>query len=145
MEVFTQIILPLLLALIPTGGVVALFTMREKKTELMLENAAKVNDAWQKVAEAESARANSLKEDLEKKDEKIAEKDATIERLHNEKSELMSRLDAANTDCAIAKLMICDKTGCTKRRPPFGKGPDYDFHKPSQNDTPEEATDPSDE
>lgn len=136
-EVFTQIILPLLLALIPTGGIVALFTLREKKTELMLENSAKVNKAWQEVADKESARAESLKADLEKKDEKIAEKDGIIERLHEEKSEIMSRLDVANTDCAIAKLMICDKTGCMKRRPPFGKGPDYDFHNPVQNDTSE--------
>ena len=82
MEVFTQIILPLLLALIPTGGIVALFTLREKKTELMLENSAKVNKAWQEVADKESARAESLKADLEKKDEKIAEKDVIIERLH---------------------------------------------------------------
>ena len=59
-EVFTQIILPLLLALIPTGGIVALFTLRERKTELMLENSAKVNKAWQEVADEESARADSL-------------------------------------------------------------------------------------
>ena len=137
MEVFTQIILPLLLALIPTGGIVALFTLRERKTELMLENSAKVNKAWQEVADKESARADSLKVDLDKKDEKIAATDVIIERLHEEQSEIMSRLDVANTDCAIAQLMICDTTGCLQRRPPFGKGPDYDFHKPVQNDTSE--------
>lgn len=130
MEILTNIVLPLLLALIPTGGVVALFTLREKKTELMLENSAKVQEAWEKVAEAEARRVSTLNAEMEKKDDKITEKDVIIENLHKEKSEILAKLDSANTDCAIAKLLICDKTGCQKRRPPFGKSRDYNFHSP---------------
>lgn len=130
MDFLSQFLLPVLIALIPTGGVVAIFTVREKKTEMMLNNAAKVNEAWQKVAEKETQRADALMADCERKDAKIDAQYARIEELHKEKSELMAKLDEANTEKALAKTFICDKIACLKRRPPYGQGLDYDFHTP---------------
>lgn len=117
---WTQIITLLITALVPTGGLVAIFTVREKKTEMMLDNANKVISQWQSFAEKEEERRKELKEDLDRKDKKI-------ESLYDENKSLKEKIDDAHTDVAIARLLICDKLGCMKRRPPFGQGRNYDL------------------
>jgi len=119
---WTAVITAIVTALIPTGGFVALFTIREKKTEMALNNANKINEQWALFAQNEEKRRAELKEDLDKKDKKIDE----LRRLITTKDK---ELDEAHTDIALAKIMICDKLGCMKRRPPFGAGRGYDLSK----------------
>ena len=70
---WTTVITTILAAPIPTGGVAALFTVRERKTELTLDNMAKINEQWASFSERDELRRKELKEDLERKDRKIDE------------------------------------------------------------------------
>lgn len=110
---WTQIITTLITILVPTGGFLGIFTIREKKTALMLENAAKLNDGWM-------ALANERQETIKEKERKIEVKDEKIDELYRIGSSLRHKLDDANTARAVAEVLICDITSCTKRNPPFG-------------------------
>ena len=110
---WTAIITTLIAALIPTGGFLGLFTIREKKTELMLANASKLNDGWTQLA-------NERQEMIKEKDKKLDEKDVKIDELYRINSSLRHKLDDSNTRAAVAELMICDKVGCGDRNPPLG-------------------------
>lgn len=106
---WTQIIV----AFITTGAFVGMFTIREKKTGMMLDNANKLIEGWMHLA---NERQDSLKE----KEQTIAEKDNKIDELHRISSKLRHRLDDAHTEAAVARVMKCDIASCTKRQPPFG-------------------------
>jgi hypothetical protein len=110
---WTQVLITAITVLVPTGGFLGLFTIREKKTELMLSNASKLIDGWMHLA---NERQDSLKE----KEQTIAEKDNKIDELHRISSKLRHRLDDAHTEAAVARVMKCDIASCTKRQPPFG-------------------------
>lgn len=106
---WTQIII----TLITSGAFIGLFTIRERKTELMLNNASKLNDGWMQLA-------NERQEMLKEKDKKLDEKDEKIDEQYRISSSLRHKLDDANTRAAVAELMICDKVGCGDRNPPLG-------------------------
>lgn len=110
---WTQIITTLITILVPTGGFLGVFTIREKKTALMLENASKLNDGW-------TALANERQETIKEKDIKIDEKDKKIDELYRINSSLRHKLDDANTARAVAEVLLCDKADCVQRNPPFG-------------------------
>ena len=61
---WTQIIVTILTLLIPTGGIVAIFTAREKKTEMALNNMNKINEQWEAFSAKEEERRKELKEDM---------------------------------------------------------------------------------
>lgn len=63
---WTQIIINAIALLIPTGGLMAIFTIREKKTEMALDNMNKINEQWEKFATKEEDRRKELKEDTVK-------------------------------------------------------------------------------
>lgn len=112
---WTQIITTVLTLLIPTGGIMAIFTAREKKTEMALNNMNKINEQWEKFATKEEDRRKELKTDLDKKDEKIDE-------LHRENSKLRAELDNERTERAKAEMMKCIRIKCVDRHPPFTQG-----------------------
>ena len=97
------------------GGLAVLFTRKETKEGMSLDNMQKVLDAKDRIIEEREARCKELKDDLTKKDDKIDE-------LHRINSTLRHKLDDANTKAAVAEVMRCDITKCTTRRPPFGSG-----------------------
>lgn len=110
---WTQVIITLITALVPTGGFLGLFTIRERKTELMLNNAEKLNAGWEQLA-------NERQELLRQKDEKLNEKDTKIDELYRINSSLRHKLDDSNTRAAVAEVMLCDKVSCVERNPPLG-------------------------
>lgn len=113
----------IIIAFITAGGFTAIFTISEKKSGMFLANAREQAEEWKKIIEERNREVAELKEERDRKDKKI---DALLEQV----SEQSKDLDTSHSETAVAKLMICDKTGCQKRRPPFGKGLDYDFHAP---------------
>ena len=58
---WTQIIVNVISLLIPTGGIVAIITAREKKTEMALNNMNKINEQWEGFATKEEDRRKELK------------------------------------------------------------------------------------
>ena len=109
---WTQIIVNVISLLIPTGGIVAIITAREKKTEMALNNMNKINEQWEGFAAKEEDRRKELKADIDKKDNKIDE-------LHREISRLRNELDNERTERAKADLMKCIRIKCVDRHPPF--------------------------
>ena len=111
---WTQIITTVLTLLIPTGGIMAIFTAREKKTEMALNNMNKINEQWAAFSSKEEERRKELKADIDKKDHKIDE-------LHREISRLRNELDNERTERAKADLMKCIRIKCVDRHPPFAQ------------------------
>lgn len=111
---WTTIITTLLTLLIPTGGLVAIFTMAEKKSALMLENAKQLADSYKQLADKYQAREAATQELLRAKEMELLQQIKM-------NSGLRHSLDDAHTECAVAKLMYCRKSKCMDRDPPFGK------------------------
>lgn len=112
---WTSIITVLIAALIPTGGLTAIVTMRDKKTAAFLENVKVLTEQWRRIAEERTHRAEELKTDLDRKETVIQEQWREISQLRNE-------LDDTRTARAVSELLKCEKTSCTDRIPPFGQG-----------------------
>lgn len=109
-----EIITALIAALVPTGGIVTLFTLREKKTAAQLENDAKVIANWERIAEERTKRAEELKSDMDKKEDIIQEQWKEISSMHRV-------LDLTRSRLVAATLLRCTKMSCADgRQPPFG-------------------------
>lgn len=130
---WTSIITALIAALVPTGGLTALVTMRDRKTAAFLENVKGITEQWQKMVDekqetidakrAEVARMEQRLDSVEEKYEaQLKSKDDKIESLYKTINHLRNDLDNERTARAVAELMKCEKTSCTDRIPPFGQG-----------------------
>ena len=111
---WTQIITTLLTLLIPTGGLVAIFTMAEKKSALMLENAKALAQSYKELADEYQQREKETQRLLTQKEDELLKQIRM-------NSSLRHSLDDAHTECAVAKLMYCKNSKCPQRDPPFGK------------------------
>lgn len=105
--------------LVPTGGLTAIVTLRDKKTAAVLDNIKTVVDQWQEIAGDRKTRAEELKVDLDRKEAIIQEQWAEISNLRN-------TLDHERTARAVAEMLKCKKTACKDRVPPFGEGVNVD-------------------
>lgn len=114
-----QILTIFISVLVPTGGLTAIVTLRDKKTAAFLENTKTLIDNWQEVADGRKTRMDELKSDLERKEAIIQEQWAEISNLRN-------TLDHERTARAVAEMLKCRKTDCTEREPPFGEGVNVD-------------------
>lgn len=130
---WTSIITALIAAIVPTGGLTALVTMRDKKTAAFLENVKGITEQWQKMVDekqetieakrAEVARMEQRLDSVESKYEsQLKVKDEKIDSLYKTINHLRNDLDNERTARAVAELMKCEKTSCTDRIPPFGQG-----------------------
>jgi hypothetical protein len=108
-----ELIIQLISALFGTGGLVALFLIIEKKAAAQLANTEKVNEQWQLVVAQKERDFLALNQKYQAATEKI-------EKLYDINTDLRTQLDEANTNFAVAQLMRCYVTRCTKRVPPFG-------------------------
>ena len=66
---WTSIITALIAALIPTGGLLAIVTMTEKKSALMLQNAKELADSYKALAEEYQEREAKTQQLLIEKEE----------------------------------------------------------------------------
>ena len=123
---WTSIINTTITGLLAGGGLVTLFTLQDKRYAAMLENITKLIDQWQEIANDRKARAEELKKDLDKKDDKI-------DALYVELNEVRTQLDHTRTAEAVAKTMRCDKIECLDRKPPFGTQTNNKCHEKEQD------------
>lgn len=104
------------------GGIIAIVTIKDKKTAAILENMQKVIEEERELAKQYKAEAEALREECRKKDEVIREDQEYIKGLNREKSDLHDKLDKANSRAAVNKILKCKNLGCVERRPPLGEG-----------------------
>jgi F0F1-type ATP synthase membrane subunit b/b' len=104
------------------GGIIAIVTIKDKKTSAILENMQKVIEEERELAKDYKAEVDSLKEEIKQKDEFIRNQEEYIHEQHKEKSDLHEKLDKANSRAAVNKLLKCQEIGCSHRRPPLGEG-----------------------
>ena len=96
------------------------FTRKETKEGKAIENMQKVVDSMQTSLDAKDriiqeyeTRRQELKEDVNRKD-------AKIEELLKEKSDIRDENDDLKTNLAVSKMLKCIKMKCVDRDPPFG-------------------------
>lgn len=99
--------------LIGTGGFITLFLISEKKAAAQLANTDKINDQWQQIV-------TQKEKDLEAMRDQYLKASAKIESLYSDNANLRNRLDVANTECAVGKVLRCEHVSCPDREPPFG-------------------------
>lgn len=95
------------------GGLISLLTLRETKKSLKIDNKAKEDDRWSKLADELQDENVKLNDRLEKKDSRVTELEDTV-------SDLRTKLDSTRTKCAIAELLRCETVSCPSRVPPLG-------------------------
>ena len=108
---WTTIITSIISAL--AGGLISLLTLRETKKSLKIDNKAKEDDRWSKLADELQDENSKLSDRLEKKDARITE-------LEDITSDLRTKLDETRTKCAIAEILRCEAISCPSRVPPLG-------------------------
>lgn len=98
---------------ISIGEIINLFTIREHKKGMKIENKEKEDNRWEKLADQQADQISQLNETVQKKDARIIE-------LEDRCTALREQLDEANTNLAKSTLLRCSCLNCTSRRPPFG-------------------------
>lgn len=121
------------------GGIIAIVTIKDKKTEAILNNMQKVIEEERELAKQYKDEVESLKEDCRKKDEQLRNNEDYIRELHHLKSDLHDKLDKANSRAAVNKLLKCQEIGCSQRRPPLGEGAAETFKQIRNGNLGEEA------
>lgn len=93
--------------------IIHLFTIRETKKGMRLDNQQKESDNYVKLIDELQDQNNNLNEKLEKKDERILE-------LEDKNDTLRQSLDSVRTKCAVAELLKCVNVSCQDREPKLG-------------------------
>lgn len=129
---WSSIITALIAALIPTGGLLAIVTMTEKKSALIIQNAKDLADSYKALADEYEAREAKTQELLNAKELELMNQIRM-------NSSLRHSLDDSHTETAVAKLMYCKNSKCVNRDPPFGCNADIIVKglKSSKNGRPE--------
>lgn len=109
------IIITLITALVPSGGILAIATIAEKKSGMMLDNANKLAEGYKALANEYQERESNTQEMLDKKEEELLSQIKL-------NSSLRHQLDDAHTESAVAKMVYCRKFAtCLEKDPPFAK------------------------
>ena len=95
------------------GGLISLLTIRETRKGLKIDNAAKEDERWSKLADELQDQNEKLNERLDKKDALLQEKDDII-------GDLRNKLDNSRTRCAMSEILKCVNINCSNREPKLG-------------------------
>ena len=68
---WSTIIMTLITALVPSGGILAIATIAEKKSGMMLDNANKLAEGYKALANEYQERESKTQEMLERKEEEL--------------------------------------------------------------------------
>lgn len=112
---WTTIISALLAALVPTGGLLAIVTIKERKTALQIDNQKSIADSYKQLAD-------EYREREAKTQNLMASKEAEVLEQIKLNSSLRHKLDDAHTETAVCRIMYCRNSKCPQRDPPFGSG-----------------------
>lgn len=100
--------------------IINLFTIREHKKGMKIENKQKEDERWEKLVNELQDQNNRLQEQNSMLHERLEKKDERIIELEDRCGDLRQRLDEANTNLAKASLLKCTRINCDRRKPPLG-------------------------
>ncbi len=103
------------------GEIINLFTVKEHKKGMKIENQQKEDDRWEKLADQQSDQINQLNEQIAGLNDRLEKKDARIIELEDRCAGLQEKLDTSRTQCSIATMLRCNKISCIDRIPPISE------------------------
>lgn len=106
---------------ISIGEIISLFTVREHKKGMKIENQQKEDERWEKLADQLQDQVEKLQNQIEALNERLEAKDGRIIELEDRCASLQQKLDTARTQCSIATMLRCNKISCTDRVPPISE------------------------
>lgn len=105
---------------ISIGEIINLFTVREHKKGLNIENKQKEDDRWEHLVDQLQDQIEKLQNQITTLNERLEKKEERNIELSDKNAELRNKLDETNTALAKATLLKCNRLNCTDRRPPLG-------------------------
>lgn len=113
MDILINFILPLLIALIGGGTFVTIFTLSEKKSAMVIENARALAKSYQNLADEYETRESSTQARCNILEAKVDEQVRII-------SNLQHRLDDVHTKNAVLEVTHCEcALTCPNKKPPL--------------------------
>ena len=113
MDILVNFILPLLIALIGGGTFVTIFTLSEKKSAMVIENARALAKSYQNLADEYETREASTQARCNILESKVDEQVRII-------SNLQHRLDDVHTKNAVQEVTHCEcALTCPNKKPPL--------------------------
>lgn len=105
---------------ISIGELVSLFTAREQKKGMQIDNKQKEDERWEHLVDQLQDQVEKLQNQIASLNERVDAKDTRIIELEDNNASLRSKLDEVGTDRAICKILRCDTISCPNRVPPLG-------------------------
>ena len=106
---------------ISIGEIINLFTVKEHKKGMKIENKQKEDERWEKLADQLQDQVEKLQNQIEALNERLEAKDNRIIELEDRCASLQEKLDTSRTQCSIATMLRCNKISCTDRIPPISE------------------------
>lgn len=106
---------------ISIGEIISLFTVKEHKKGMKIENKQKEDERWEKLADQLQDQVEKLQNQIEALNERLEAKDGRIIELEDRCASLQEKLDTSRTQCSIATMLRCNKISCTDRVPPISE------------------------
>lgn len=114
---------------ISIGEIINLFTVKEHKKGMKIENKQKEDERWEKLADQLQDQVEKLQTQIETLNNRLEAKDARIIELEDRGASLQQKLDTSRTQCSIATMLRCNKISCTDRVPPISEAFTGDISK----------------
>lgn len=100
--------------------IIHLFTLRETKKGMKIENKQKEDERWEHLVDQLQDQVEKLQEQITALNDRLEKKDERIIELEDRCGDLRTKLDEVNTNLAKASLLKCNRLACENRRPPLG-------------------------
>ena len=103
-------ILIAVLGSVSIGELINLFTIKQQKKGMELDNKQKEDDRWEKFVNEIQDQNAKLQEQNATLNERLEKKDARIIELEDRCGDLRSKLDEVNTDLAKVTLIVAERS-----------------------------------
>ena len=105
---------------ISISEIINLFTLREHKKGMKIDNKQKEDERWEKLADQQAEQITQLNEQIANLNDRLEKKDVRIIELEDRCSVLQEKLDQTRTKCSVGELLRCVKVSCIDREPKLG-------------------------
>ncbi len=105
---------------VSVGELINLFTVREQKKGMKIDNKQKEDNRWETLLNEVQEQNSKLQEQNAMLHDRLEKKDERIFELEDRAADIRTKLDDANTALAKASLLKCTRLGCSNRKPPLG-------------------------